>query len=123
MRLTTLLLLVIAILLLTAPAASFAQTITSQKLSSPFTGDGAAILRADGSEALPSDNLTGLRKFDTGDSHPTCLTMRTYVVARESRNSDTTHALSYHECIPAWKFDMRSADSKQQVIRRAPENR
>ena len=123
MRPTTLLLLIVALLLLTAPAASYAQSITSLNLSAPFTGDSGAILRADGSNALASDEARGLRTFDTGNSHVTCLTMRTYVVARESRTSDSTHTVGYHECVPAWKFDMRSTEQKMRSPQAAPEKR
>ena len=121
MRLTTLLLLIIALLLLTAPAASFAQNTPPPKSSTPFTGDDAAILRADGSGLLNDGNAHDLRTFDTGDAHVTCLTMRTYVVARDTRNSDVTHHVRYYECVPAWKFDMRKAEQKTEVDRPAPE--
>jgi hypothetical protein len=123
MRLTTLLLLIFAVLLLTAPAASFAQTSRSVKLDSPFTGDDASIMRLDGSGLLQSGDLRSVPKFDTGDSHVTCLTMRTYVVARENRNSDVTHRVGYYECIPAWKFDMRKTDQKQDGGGQTPEKR
>ena len=113
MRLTTLLLLLVALLLLTAPAASFAQTV-SPKSNPPFTGDSAAIIRAYGStpSMSVSDDPRGPRNFDSGDSHVTCLTMRTYVVARENPNSDVTHPVRYYECVPAWKFDIRTSGQK-----------
>jgi hypothetical protein len=112
MRLMTLLLLLVTLILLTAPAASFAQTASLSKSGAPFTGDSAAILRADGSTPSMSDNPRGLRNFDSGDSHVSCLTMRTYVVARENPNSDVTHAVRYYECVPAWKFDLRTSGQK-----------
>jgi hypothetical protein len=123
MRLTTLLLLIVAVLLLTAPAASFAQTSRPPKFDSAFTGDDASILRLDGSGLLQSGDLRSLPKFDTGDTHVTCLTMRTYVVARENPNSDVTHRVGYYECIPAWKFDMRKTDQKQEGVSQVPEKR
>jgi hypothetical protein len=112
MRLTTLLLLLITLMLLTAPAASFAQIVSPSKSNAPFTGDSAAILRADGSNPSMSDDRRGLRNFDSGDSHVSCLTMRTYVVARENRDSDVTHTVRYYECVPAWKFDLRTSGQK-----------
>ena len=120
MRLTALLLLIVALLLLTAPAASFAQSIPSQKSNLPFTGDDGAILRADGSGSAMSGDGHDLRTFDAGDSHVTCLTMRTYVVARENRNSDVTHRVRYYECLPSWKFDMRNTEQKPEVDRPTP---
>jgi hypothetical protein len=33
-----------------------------------------------------------------------CLTMRTYKVARDDRNSDSTHPVSYSTCQPAARF-------------------
>ena len=121
MRLSTLLLLTVAVLLLTAPAASFAQSVPAPKFNTPFTGDDAAILRADGSNLPMSGDSHEIRTFDTGDSHVTCLTMRTYVVARENRNSDVTHHVRYYECVPAWKFDMRKTDQKQRSPEETPE--
>lgn len=123
MRLTTLLLLIIAVLLLTAPAASFAQNVAPPKSNMLFTGDDAAILRDDGSSPQLSEYARDLRKFDTGDSHDTCLTMRTYVVARENRNSDVTHRVRYYECVPAWKFDIRTTDLKQRSPEQTPETK
>ena len=123
MRLTTLLLMIVAVLLLTAPAASFAQTSHSPKFDSTFSGDDASILRLDGSGVLQSSDVRSLPKFDTGDTHVTCLTMRTYVVARENRNSDVTHRVGYYECIPAWKFDMRKTEQKQEGVGQTPEKR
>jgi hypothetical protein len=107
MRLTTLLLLMIALLLLTAPAASFAQNAVFSKTDSSYTGDAAAILRPDGSSpASPA------WKLDSMNSQAVCYTMRTYVAVRDEPRSDTTHIAGYHECLPSWKLEMRSSEQK-----------
>ena len=41
-----------------------------------------------------------------------CATMRTYIVAREERGSDATNIVGYARCLPAWKFQLRTADEK-----------
>lgn len=115
MRLGTLLLVIVAILLLTAPAASFAQSsaalVSSAKAGSSFTGDSGAVIRPDGTPASP-ENASEWRKLNSG-SQLSCFTMRTYVVARDTPDSDSTHAAGYHECVPAWKFEMRSSEQRE----------
>ncbi len=39
----------------------------------------------------------------------TCYTMRTYVMAREDKDSDVTHMVRYRKCLPAWKLNFKSA--------------
>jgi hypothetical protein len=39
-----------------------------------------------------------------------CATMRTYMVARTHRNSDSTRIVGYARCQPAWKFQLRTAE-------------
>jgi hypothetical protein len=38
-----------------------------------------------------------------------CYALRTYIMVRESRDSDVTHRDGYVTCQPAWKFEVRSA--------------
>jgi hypothetical protein len=38
--------------------------------------------------------------------------MRTYVMAREERDSDTTHMVRHTRCLPAWKLQFKSATEK-----------
>ena len=40
---------------------------------------------------------------------PVCYTMRSYVMARESSDSDVTRRVRYVTCEPSWKFEFRSA--------------
>jgi len=40
----------------------------------------------------------------------TCLSIRSYVVARDSRDSDSTHPVSYSTCQPSNRYQVRSAD-------------
>jgi hypothetical protein len=111
MRLTNLLLVIVA--LLTAPAASFAQTILLAKSNAAdFTGDTAAVIHPDGSSPASDKYGRAHRNLDSADSSQYCLTMRTYVVARDNPAADSTHMAGYHECVPAWKFDMRTANEK-----------
>lgn len=119
MRLTNLLLVVFAILLLTAPAASFAQTLApaaAPKSVSPFTGDPGAVIRPDGTPSVPPENASAWQKLNLMDSQPTCLKMRTYVVARDTPGSDSTHIASYHECLPSWKLEIRTSGQKEPAV-------
>ncbi len=38
-----------------------------------------------------------------------CLMLRTYIMVRESRDSDVTYRDGYVVCQPAWKFQVRTA--------------
>jgi hypothetical protein len=40
----------------------------------------------------------------------TCYKIRSYVVARDSRNSDSTHPVSYSTCQPAARYQLRTTE-------------
>jgi hypothetical protein len=42
------------------------------------------------------------------DADATCFTMRSYVVARDSKDSDSTHPTGYSTCQPASKYRVRT---------------
>jgi hypothetical protein len=42
------------------------------------------------------------------DTDATCFTMRSYVVARDSKDSDSTHPTGYSTCQPASKYRVRT---------------
>jgi uncharacterized protein YfaP (DUF2135 family) len=44
------------------------------------------------------------------DSDATCFTMRSYVVARDSKDSDSTHPTGYSTCQPASKYRVRTTE-------------
>ena|SRR5579864_5838445 len=46
------------------------------------------------------------------DSDATCFTMRSYVVARDSKNSDSTHPTGYSTCQPASKYRVRTTEQE-----------
>ena len=108
MRLTGLLaiLLFLAIVFFAASAASYAQTLhavapsSSTDLVKPATPD-----------TLAQPRFTR-RLFSEEQRDGICYTMRTYVVARESRDSDVTVPKAYHECLPEWKLQMRTTDER-----------
>lgn len=41
---------------------------------------------------------------------PTCYTIRGYVVARDSKDSDSTHPVSYSTCQPAARYQLRTTE-------------
>jgi hypothetical protein len=49
-------------------------------------------------------------KLDTLDEDTTCFTIRSYVVARDSKGSDSTHPAGYSTCQPSNRFQVKSAD-------------
>jgi hypothetical protein len=106
MRLTGLLaiLLFLAIVFFAAPAASYGQTADSV---AP-----AATISPEISKRIEMSPRLTRRTFSEERRDGVCYTMRTYIVARESRDSDVTVPKSYQECLPEWKLQMRTTEQK-----------
>jgi hypothetical protein len=51
-------------------------------------------------------------KLDAVDADTTCYTIRSYVVARDSKDSDSTHPAGYSTCPPSNRYQLRSADMR-----------
>jgi hypothetical protein len=49
------------------------------------------------------------------DTDATCYTMRSYVVARDSKDSDSTHPTNYSTCRPASKYRVRTTQQDSTV--------
>ncbi len=45
----------------------------------------------------------------------TCYAIRSYVVARDRKDSDSTHPVSYSTCQPASRYRLKTADAKTKV--------
>jgi hypothetical protein len=102
MRITGLLavLLFILILFFAASAASFAQSAAS---------------------AQPAINVDPAYRFDRAlgdlssrdifqlERNGVCYTLRTYVMAREDKDSDVTRMVRATRCLPAWKLEFKTA--------------
>jgi hypothetical protein len=107
MRLTGLLaiILFLAIVFFAAPAASYAQSAGSSAASSALLADNHP-----SEAALPQSPQLSRRTTREEQRDGVCFTMRTYVVTRESRDSDAVRFKGYHECLPEWKLQMRTTD-------------
>jgi len=46
------------------------------------------------------------------DTDTTCYTMRSYVVARDDKDSDSTHPTGYSTCQPASRYHLKTADGQ-----------
>jgi len=46
------------------------------------------------------------------EADTTCFAIRAYVVARDSKNSDSTHPVRYSTCLPANRYRLKTADAK-----------
>lgn len=53
-------------------------------------------------------NISVLESAAGGDSY--CLNIRSYVVARDRKNSDSVHLVGSTTCVPASRFRLRTAD-------------
>lgn len=54
----------------------------------------------------------------TGPDDDICYTMRTYVVARDRKDSDSTHAVRSTTCLPGSRLRLKTADAPASLNRR-----
>jgi hypothetical protein len=126
MRLTGLLALLLFFLIVffAAPAASYAQTAQAPAIATDSKAD---VIPGENARSEPQpvgDALEGDRPIVViqplmehgGDMvyrdysrDGTCYTMRTYVMAREDKDSDATRMVRYQKCLPSWKLDFKTA--------------
>jgi hypothetical protein len=57
--------------------------------------------------------LTGMEGLDG-----TCYAIRSYVVARDSKDSDSTHPVSYSTCQPASRYRVRTTEMRTDSVNR-----
>ena len=55
---------------------------------------------------------------DSLDGDATCYTMRSYVVARDSKGSDSTHLVSYSTCQPAARYGVKTTEQGPRLLER-----
>ena len=53
-----------------------------------------------------------------GDGVTTCLKIRSYVVARDSKDSDSTHPVSYSTCQPSSRYRVRTTEMQSEPVTR-----
>jgi hypothetical protein len=52
------------------------------------------------------------------DGVTTCLKIRSYVVARDSKGSDSTHPVSYSTCQPSTRYRVRTTEMRTETVDR-----
>lgn len=107
MRLTGLLALLLFILIVffAAPAASFAQTT-----STIITAKTATLSAASQPNDDTLSDLARRSRFGSEfERDGVCYTMRTYVMAREDKDSDVTRMVRTTRCLPSWKLEFKTA--------------
>ncbi len=62
--------------------------------------------------------LSGLNGIDGLDGVTTCLKIRSYVVARDSKDSDSTHLVSYSTCQPSTRYRLRTTEMHAEPVNR-----
>jgi len=104
MRLTGLLavLLFLLIVFFAAPAASFAQAAADA--ARPAVSHDKSV-----DDILQSmNNLAGRDVWEL-ERDGVCYTLRTYVVARDEKDSDSTHVVRATRCLPATRLQFKTA--------------
>jgi len=104
MRITGLLALLLFILIFffAAPAASYAQTTSGNSVQPAASSDASLSFDRTLREMARRD---GVQLERDG----VCYTMRTYVMAREEKDSDVTRMVRVTRCMPATKLEFKSA--------------
>jgi hypothetical protein len=62
-------------------------------------------------QTIPARPPQALDLQSQGDT--TCYAIRSYVVARDNRDSDSTHSVGYSTCRPASRYNLKSAEIRQ----------
>jgi hypothetical protein len=134
MKLTGLLALLLFVLIVffAAPAASYAQTANAPAIKSETPDSNSpAILpdkpQLDRTRSAPENNERALIAAqpiiehggdlvlrEPADQDELCYSLRTYIVARDDKKSDSTHVVRQVKCTPATKFGVKSADIRIQ---------
>ena len=103
MRITGLLALLLFLLIVfAAPAASYSQTV-SASAGNPASDEAASISWNRALRDLARGDGTEIERDGV------CYTMRTYVMAREEKDSDVTRMVRMTRCLPATKLEFKSA--------------
>ena len=107
MRLTGLLVvtLFLLILLFAVPAASYGQAASTPSIST--SAEKAIPIELDSRNLLELARRSALSSEFERDG--VCYTMRTYIMAREDKDSDATRMVRATRCLPAWKLEFKSA--------------
>ena len=109
-------LLVLLVLAITVPAFAADEPQSSTSSTTPVVSTNPEGQPAQDAAAVTNRMKSELSRRGDGPTEnfndAVCATMRTYIVARERRGSDTTRVVGYARCQPAWKFQLRTADQK-----------
>ena len=128
MRLTGLLavLLFVLIVFFAAPAASYAQSANAATIRGEQNPPNPVVIlpekmQFDQSHPQPIERALVLMQplmehggdlvlREPAENDDLCYSMRTYVVARDEKDSDTTHFVRQLKCTPARKFNFKTTD-------------
>ena len=93
-------------------SAAHADTAAPSSTSADSFDKRYGILRSDPDSDTDLFSTPAQRYFSRmkREEDGTCLKLRTYKVARDDRDSDSTHLVDYFTCQRASKFQMRSSD-------------
>ena len=98
-------LIMILFFLVSLAAASDQPGAATQQSSSPTATASLSQMGILPSSSIQNDQ--NHRYVSTAPDKVTCYDMRTYLVARESRDSDLTRIVGYRNCTSSSKFDVR----------------
>jgi len=65
----------------------------------------------------PQVDTDGTLVFPSVPGETTCFAIRSYVVARDSKDSDSVHPVRYTTCVPAAKYRLKTAEERVVLVR------
>lgn len=109
----------LATLLLLFPLAAFAQDQQGPlnfKPATPFAvGEPTRPTPSDPWRIIPKADLYETDKSKVADT--TCYAIRSYVVARDDKDSDSTHFVRYSTCQPASRYRLKTAQVEGSAVK------
>ena len=102
MRVTSLLVFLLLIVFFAAPAASFAQAANDDVQSQDFRSKSADAWQK-ALKSLADHDVLQLERDGV------CYTLRTYVMARDEKDSDSTHMVRATRCLPSARLQFKTA--------------
>ena len=108
-----------ATLLLLFPLAAFAQDqqgrLNFSPEAAPDVGEAARPAPAEPWRIMPKTDLYETDKSKVADT--TCYAIRSYVVARDDKDSDSTHFVRYSTCQPASRYRLKTAQVEGSAVK------
>jgi hypothetical protein len=105
-------------MILAAPADGTSNPMDHIRVDQYRVDQGSSDLLRDYSKSQPRARTLLLGMDGQPESDTTCFTMRSYVVARDSPDSDSTHMTGYSTCQPTSRYRLKTTEERSVLLER-----